>query len=85
MDELMLLEVDPFLYRKVEKVAQRFEVPIEDAAVFLLHEVIAPVAAARGKRMDCARFSRPKGDSTHGAMGETNAEAQRRGGKEAAR
>ena len=36
------LKIDPFLYRKIEKVSELKKISIEDAVVFLLEKVITP-------------------------------------------
>ena len=42
MPKAMKLEIDPFLYRKVAKVAEAKRLTVEAAALFLLAKVITP-------------------------------------------
>ena len=84
--DLMPSNVPAELRVKVGHVMQRKRLSWRDAVLFLARKVVSPAREkARKTRKTCAHFSRPEGGFTYGAMGETNAEARRGGGKEAAR
>ena len=50
MPKAMKLEIDPFLYRKVAKVAEAKGLTVEAAALFLLAKVITPRRACGAAR-----------------------------------